>query len=263
MTAVTPRGRRSRVPFACAAALALLFAPARAFAQAGAIDDDTDPAADDDDREPPPSIPPIVGVGASFGAMYAPETAGLNEFLARAGLGAVASVPFVIEPQLTLQIGHVVLPLRARVSAASSGEPGLDLDGVGGLLGFGYSMLRRPNWVLFPSLSFGIMRTRLSAGQAKKIDEPASFATLVGAGGPTQLSRITVISEAAFDAQFRLAGQSPEQRGLYFGAKVGLTAALADAPWTLDHSAQKISPESGPRAPVSGPLAGLSLTMRM
>ncbi len=244
--------------------LAVALAPAAARAQAAA-DDDTDPAADDDDREPPPAIPPIVGLGVAAGAMVMPEIKGLNDYTNRAGLGTLPGVPFELEPSLTLQIGRVVLPLRMRVASVKSAATALDLDSLGGSLGFGYTLLKRPNVLLYPSLSFGLMRTRITSGMSvtTAAAEP-SFGDLLAAGGPVQLSRITMTGEAAFDAAYRIAGKSDEPRGLYGGVHLGLVTGFAESAWALDHTGDKhVETKGGPHAPVGGPLGAVTITLRM
>jgi hypothetical protein len=249
---------------ALACALGVLVAPLVARAE-GADDDSAAAAsADDDELEPPPAIPPIVGMGVAFGAMVQPEMKGLNDFTTRAALGSLPGVPFVFEPSLTLQIGRVVLPLRMRLTSVKSAATGLALDGIGGSLGVGYTLLKRPNVLLYPSLSFGLMRSRITAGVAAAASDEPSFGELLVTDGPVQLSRITFTGEAAFDAAYRIVGSSPEARGLYGGVHLGFVAGLAESSWTLDNSGEKsFENKGGPHAPVGGPLATVTIALRL
>jgi hypothetical protein len=235
-----------------------------ALAQPASVDDESDAsgAADDDDLPPPPAIPPTVAIGLEVGTMYLREMSALNASLARSGLGEAPPVPVMVQPMLGMQIGRVMLPIRARF-ASSSGDS-VSVETLGGTIGAGYVMLKRPDFVLFPSLSFGLMRTRITAGQSADARPPSTFDSLLHANGPVQMGRITVVAEASFDAAYRVVGKRPDARGLYLGVRVGVCAGLAESPWSLDHSgSERFQASDGPRAPVSGPLAALGLTLRL
>jgi hypothetical protein len=258
VTIIANHQRLAVIAFAVAA-----HSSAPLLAQTGPVDDDSTGASDDDDRPPPPALPPIIGFGVDLGGMVLSEISALNDATSRVGLGRLPSVPLLLQPNIVLQLGRVVMPLRARISTTSSRESALGLETLGGLFGFGYLSLDRPELMIYPSLSFGLMRTRLTAGQSVGVPEPVRFEALTQSTGPVEVSRITVMAEAAFDAHYRIAGTSTEARGLFVGARLGFSAGLADSSWSLDHSGDRqIVANGGPRAPVGGPLAAVSLTFR-
>ncbi|MBM4360381.1 MAG: hypothetical protein FJ096_19925 [Deltaproteobacteria bacterium] len=239
----------------------VVLATTPALAAANQVDDEQSEGDDDDDRPPPTSPPPILGFALHAGSMWLAEARGLAQFGRSERLGELSRVASLVEPSLTLTFDRFVLPFRGRFASTLSRE-GLDVDTMGGAIGGGYLILRRPDIALFPSVSLGVLRTRAAIGSSDEPARPATFDSLARAGGPTVLSAVSVIAEAAIDAQFRMVGSDAATRGLYVGVRAGLTASLGQSDWLLEHNRVADFTSAGPRAPVSGPFVTASLSAR-
>jgi hypothetical protein len=240
-----------------------LFAPADALADSGPVDDEsTNSGDDDDDRPPPPSVPPLVTFGAGLGSMRLASAGGLASYAHREGLGTLTTFAAFVEPTLTLTLERFVLPLRMRIASATA-EGRLDADMFGGSIGVGYHMIRRPNFVVYPTISLGVVQTSLSVGTSADPKANQSFEAFAQSPGPATLSTTSLTGDASLDAQLRIVGTDPQEpRGLFIGAKVGITAPLARAPWTLEHRAETNEANDGPSPPVAGPSLALTLSAR-
>lgn len=248
-------------PLLGALALTLLVAPGAALAAANQVDEEQTEGDDDDDRPPPPSVPPVVGLGVGVGATRLADADGLAAYAARSGLGDLSRVPRLVEPSFSLTLDRFVLRARARVAHTAS-DRGLEVSTLGATAGIGYLALARPDLLLYPSLGVSVVRTDLLAGSSVDEAGTPTFETLARAAGPSPLASTTVAAEATFDVQTRVAGDDARPRGLYLGARVGFTAALAQGVWVLQNRDFADRSSRGPAAPVSGPSLALTLEVR-
>ena len=232
------------------------------FADSGPVDDEAVSGDEDDDRLAAPSEPPLVSFGIGIGSLRLGDSDGLAFFASRNQLGELSRFASVFEPTLTLMLDRFVLPLRMRMASTSS-IGGLRVDSTGGSFGAGYQALRRPNLVVYPSLSLGIVQTSLSIGESQGVAGVATFEKLAESPGSATLTSVTVTGEASLDAQFRLFGEDKvEPRGFFLGGRFGITAPLARGDWALAHRPPYEATVAGPAAPVAGPLLAVTLTAR-
>ncbi|MBM4376925.1 MAG: hypothetical protein FJ095_17725 [Deltaproteobacteria bacterium] len=249
--------RRPRLLCTLAFVLAL-YAPRDASAQANQVDEEASIGDDDDDRPPPPSVPPSVVVGVGIGSMWLTDRAGLADAARRLALGELGRFAVLLEPRAAIHLERFVLPLRLRYATTTSdGE--IALTTLGGMAGAGYVVLSRPDVLLYPSASVGVLRNELRLGSSRVASGPLTFDKLASATGPATLESVTVVVEAAMDASYRVVGRGSEARGLYVGARVGLTAAVSHTPWSLDHQDVANLASPGPTAPTSGPAFSITI----
>lgn len=233
-----------------------------AAAESGPTDDEAAAGDDDDDRPPQPSTPPLVSLGLGLGSMRLGDASTLAVFASDAGLGALSQFATLVEPTATLMLDRIVLPVRLRMASVSAGGQ-LTADSFGGSIGAGYRLLKRPDLVLYPAISLGIIETSLLVGESGDVSGAATFANFAATSGPATLSRVSVTCEATFDAEYRIGGSDKvEPRGVFIGGRVGITAPVARAPWTLEHRRTADVTSNGPSAPVAGPSLAVTVTAR-
>jgi hypothetical protein len=225
------------------------------------VDDEAFEGDDDDDLEAAATAPPVIGFALHLGSMRLADSRSLADFGRGAGLGELGKFASLVEPTVTLTFERLVVPFRVRFASVSS-YAGLDVDSLGGGVGAGYLVLRRSDIVLFPSLTLGVVRTRMLAGSSRTPNAPVTFDSLATAGGPAALSTVTVTADAAFDAQLRLVGTDAAPRGLYLGLRAGVTAPLGQSDWVLESDLSGTPSSPGPSAAVAGPFASISVSAR-